>query len=80
MICYITNGRNCKNNLFGCSSDPGNRQVKVRVWGLPVSGQCTLIFDKHLCISVNHVTGTVVFWLFVFFFKLSFVLPLFMFS
>lgn len=39
MICYIINGRNCKNNLFGRSSDPGNRQVKVRVWGLPVSLQ-----------------------------------------
>lgn len=61
-----------ENNLFGCSSDPGNRQVKVRLWGLPVSGQCTLIFEKHLCISVNQVTGTVVFL--VVFFNLSFVL------
>lgn len=87
MICYIINGRNCKNNLFGCSSDPGNRQLKVRAWGLPVSGQCTLIFDKHLCISVNQVTGTVVllvvffcFCSFLFVLFLSFVLPLFMFS
>lgn len=49
--------------------------MKVRVWGLPVCGQCTLIFDKHLLISVNQVTATVGFFL-----NLSFVLPLFMFS
>lgn len=70
-----------ENNLFGCFSDPGNRWVKVKVWGLPACGQCTLIFDKHLCISVNQVSATVVFfWGFVCFFNLRFVLPLFMFS